>query len=150
MTTTTELATGKELVCYCTKCKMDLAHMIMSMVGANPARVLCKTCKSEHNFKVKKGVKEPGSTPASRKAAREKTAAADKVVAVEVEWLRQMNASTRPLKSYATSGFFGVGDKIAHSSFGEGIVQKHIYPNKLEILFKADVKVLVHSGKPLN
>ena len=63
---TPALSVGKDTVCYCTRCKMDLGHMIMSMVGSVPARVMCRTCKSEHNFKPKRGVKEPGGIAPSR------------------------------------------------------------------------------------
>ncbi len=144
-TSTPEIAVGKEIVCYCTKCKMDLGHTIMSMTGANPARVICRTCKSEHNFKVKKGVKEPGAPKAPRAPRAPK---AEKVVPVELEWMKQINANTRTVRNYATNEQFGLGDRISHPTFGEGIIQKLVFPNKMEVLFRADVKLLIHAGKP--
>lgn len=148
---TSPLAVGKELVSYCTRCKMDLGHTIVSMVGGVPARVVCRTCKSEHNYKAKRGVKEPGGagdprvttlkTPTAR-APREKVA--EKTVPVEVEWLRQMNASTKPMREYGADQAFGIGDRIKHPTFGEGVVQKVVYPNKVEILFRGDIKTLIH------
>ena len=99
-TAASEIVVGKEIVSYCTKCKMDLGHTIVAMKGAVPARVICRTCKSEHNFKVKKGVKEPGTiaagkgTPRAPRVPKEKV---DKVVPVEVEWLKQINGNTKPL-----------------------------------------------------
>ena len=151
-TTISALAVGKELVCYCTRCRMDLGHTIMSMVGSIPARVICRTCKSEHNYKPKKGVKEPGAVAPSRgvpgtstRAPREKVA--EKTVPVEVEWMKQLNASTKAIKGYAANESFDVGDRISHPTFGEGIIQKHIFPNKIEVLFRADLKTLIHAGK---
>lgn len=137
------LAVGKELVCFCTRCKMDLGHTIVSMMGGMPARVICRTCKSEHNFKAKKGVKEPGTTT---RAARESKA--EKTVPVEVEWLKQIHASSKPIKGYAADQAFQSGDRISHPTFGEGIIQKLIFPNKIEVLFRADLKTLIHAGKP--
>jgi hypothetical protein len=153
---TPALSVGKDMVCYCTRCKMDLGHMIMSMVGPTPARVMCRTCKSEHNYKPKRGVKEPGGVAPSRgvpgsttrtpRAARE--VQVEKTVPVELEWMRQLNASTAAMKEYAADQAFVAGDRIKHPVFGEGIIQKLVFPNKVEVLFKMDVKTLIHAGKP--
>ena len=112
--------------------------------------MLCKTCKSEHNFKPKKGVKEPGAPEAgTKKIAKPRASkATEKAIPVELEWMKQINASNKPLKNYAANEAFSSGDKVSHPSFGEGIIQKLIYPNKVEVLFKTDVKVLIHAGKP--
>ena len=152
---TTPLAVGKEIVSYCTKCKMDLCHTIMSMTGGLPARVICRTCKSEHNFKAKKGVKEPGAVAASRgspgtstRAPRAAKAKVEKTVPVELEWMKQMNASHSPVRNYAANEAFKSGERVSHPSFGEGVIQKLIFPNKVEILFRTDIKTLIHAGKP--
>jgi hypothetical protein len=149
----TALTVGKELVCFCTRCKMDLGHTIMSMMGGMPARVICRTCKSEHNYKPKKGVKEPGAVAASRgspgtssRAPRESKA--EKTVPVELEWMKQLNANTKAVRQYAANEHFLVGDRISHPTFGEGIIQKHIFPNKMEVLFRMDLKTLIHAPKP--
>lgn len=132
---------------------MDLGHTIMSMMGGIPARVVCRTCKSEHNYKPKRGVTEPGGAGTIKRTVmggtrvpREKVV--EKTVPVEVEWLKQMNASTKPMREYGADQAFGVGDRIKHPTFGEGVVQKLIFPNKVEILFRMDIKTLIHAGKP--
>ena len=152
-TSSNALTVGKELVSYCTRCKMDLGHTIVSMMGGVPARVICRTCKSEHNYKPKKGVKEPGSVAPSRgspgtssRAPRESKA--EKTVPVEVEWMKQINANTKPSRTYAANESFNIGDRIAHPTFGEGVIQKLIFPNKVEVLFRMDLKTLIHAGKP--
>ncbi len=144
---------GKEILSYCTRCKMDLGHTIMAMTGGLPARVMCRTCKSEHNYKPKKGVKEPGAVAASRGSPGTTTRVprepkAEKTVPVELEWSKQINASNRPIKQYAANEPFQANDRISHPTFGEGIVQKLIFPNKIEVLFRMDMKVLIHGGKP--
>ena len=118
----------------------------MAMVGGMPARVMCRTCKSEHNYKAKKGLKEPGtSTPREPRVAREPK---EKVVPVELEWMQQMNASTKPLRVYAADEPFQAGDRVSHPIFGEGVVQKLIFPNKMEVIFRTDLKLLIHAGAP--
>jgi hypothetical protein len=131
---------------------MDLSHTIMSMVGGIPARVMCRTCKSEHNFKAKKGVKEPGAVAASRGSPgtttrKPREPKAEKTVPIELEWMKQMNASTKPKREYAANVAFTSGDRLAHPTFGDGVVQKLIYPNKIEVIFKSDLKTLIHGGK---
>jgi hypothetical protein len=133
---------------------MDLGHTIMAMMGGMPVRVMCRTCKSEHNYKPKKGIKEPGAVAPSRGSPGTTTRAPraskeEKTVPVELEWMKQINASTRTIRTYAANEHFLVGDRVSHPTFGEGIVQKHIFPNKMEILFRADLKVLIHAPKPL-
>ncbi len=152
-TQSTALTVGKELVCFCTRCKMDLGHTIMSMMGGMPARVICRTCKSEHNYKPKKGVKEPGAVAPSRgspgtssRAPRESKA--EKTVPIELEWMKQLNANAKAIRQYAANEHFFVGDRISHPTFGEGIIQKHIFPNKMEVLFRMDLKTLIHAPKP--
>lgn len=145
------LSVGKETVCYCTRCKMDLGHTITSMVGGMPARVICRTCKSEHNYKAKKGVKDPSAAPVSRGSATPRAARepkAEKTVPIELEWSKQINASNKAIRQYAANEHFNIGDRLSHPTFGEGIVQKLIYPNKAEILFRMDLKVLIHAVKP--
>ncbi len=138
------LAVGKEVLAYCTQCKMDLAHTIASMKGDKAAKVECKTCKKTHVFRAPKGITEP--PPKKKKKA---TAAEAAAVSVENEWERLMQQSAAsPQKSYSTKGNFKIGDKIAHSSFGQGFVGKLIYPNKIEVIFRNEIKVLIHAGPP--
>ena len=120
----------------------------MSMIGGMPSRVICRTCKSEHNFKAKKGVKEPGAiTESASKAAKSPRAPkAEKVIPVELEWMKQINASPRPVRPYAANESFKIGDRVNHPTFGEGVVQKLIHPNKMEIIFRMDIKVLIHAA----
>ena len=42
---------GGLVATYCTKCKLDLGHTIMAMVGEKIVRVKCRTCGSEHNYR---------------------------------------------------------------------------------------------------
>ena len=88
------------------------------------------------------GFTEPTRTP------RHQWTQVEKTVPVEMEWMRQMNASTTAMKEYAADQAFLAGDRIKHPVFGEGIIQKLVFPNKVEVLFKMDVKTLIHAGKP--
>jgi len=134
---------GKEILAYCTSCKMDLAATIVAMKGDRAAKVECKTCKKTHAFKAAKGVTEPSAKP----ARKSKKAATPEGNPIEAEWEKLMTAhKDAPFKSYSMKSKFILGDKIRHPNFGEGIVGKLIYPNKMEVIFRSDLKVLIHSG----
>jgi hypothetical protein len=52
----------------------------------------------------------------------------------------------RPLNPYNAKAQMAVGDRIAHPTFGEGVVMKQIHPNKAEIIFEMDLKILITGG----
>ncbi len=136
-----------ETLSYCTSCKMDLNHVIVAMKGDKVIKVQCLTCKKEHAFRPIKGATEPQAPKASKakKAASEDT----ENHSIEIEWEKLMSAHRDlPGKPYSTKGHFTLGDKLNHPTFGDGIVGKLIYPNKLEVIFRHDVKVLIHGGTP--
>jgi hypothetical protein len=149
-----QFSVSKEVVCYCGRCRMDLGHTITSTLNGKPAKVICRTCRSEHIYRGKKGITEPlkqgedvpylkegsGSGPTRKRVASDQP----KAVPVEVEWQRQMNATNKAIQPYAADQKFAAGDKLSHPTFGMGVVQKLVYPNKVEILFQSDLKILIH------
>lgn len=139
------MTVATETLSYCTSCKMDLNHIVVAMKGDKIAKVQCLTCKKEHLYRAPKGASEP-TTP---KASRSKKAADDSAGhhPIELEWEKLMASHKDiPAKAYNTKGQFLLGDRISHPVFGDGIVGKLIYPNKLEVIFRSDVKVLIHAG----
>ena len=140
---TTDSNVGKEALSYCTSCKMDLNHVIVAMKGERIAKVQCLTCKKEHVYRAPKGATEP---KAKRKTKKETAEAAGNPI--ELEWEKLMSQhKDAPMKNYSMKTQFSLGDKIAHPNFGDGIVGKLIYPNKLEVIFRNDLKVLIHGGQ---
>ena len=136
-----------ETLSYCTSCKMDLNHVIVAMKGDKIVKVQCLTCKKEHTYRAPKGAAEPQVAKGSKakKAATEEP----ENHSIEIEWEKLMSAHRElPVKPYSTRSQFSLGDKLNHPTFGDGIVGKLIYPNKLEVIFRHDVKVLIHAGTP--
>ncbi len=145
---TPKIETAKETLAYCGSCKMDLAAIVVARTGAKIVKVQCKTCKKEHGFKAPKGVSDPGDAPAP-KARKTKTSAegSSKAVSMEAEWTRLLKeAGAAPRTKYTPKTLLDVGVIVNHSMFGEGIVMRVIHPNKAEILFKGDLKILIHAG----
>jgi hypothetical protein len=145
-----------EVLAYCGSCKMDLKAMIVAKVGSKIVKVQCNTCKKERAYKAPKGVTEPGQPipgAAAPKASKRKSAAvkaeeaeAAKGVAVEIEWKRLMHEGSKAARvKYSPKAKLSLGDVIEHPSFGEGVVTRIQHPDKAEIIFQNDVKLLVHS-----
>lgn len=140
---------AQEAMAYCTSCKMDLSHIVVAMKGDRIAKVQCKTCNKEHTYKAPKGVTEPKTKKAGKKSKKSEVASGTTTEGnpIAVEWEKLMvTHKNNPFKPYNIKGRFILGDKLNHPTFGEGIVGKLIYPNKIEVIFKNDVKILIHGG----
>jgi hypothetical protein len=138
--TSSKSSVAQEIVSFCTRCKIDLAHMIVAMQGDRIIKVQCKTCKSFHSYRPSKGVTE--ASPKTARAPREKAVR----TSVEDEWTRLMREnSAKPVRTYSPKTIYVVGDRIGHPTFGDGVVGKLLHPNKVEIVFQNDIKVLIHS-----
>ena len=144
--------TGSEVIAYCGSCKMDLAAMVVAKVGAKIVKVQCKTCKKERAYKAPKGVIDPtiptaaATAKANKKAAAAADAQAAKAVTVQAEWERLMrDAAAAARVKYSPKARLNLGDVVQHPTFGDGIVTRIQHPDKAEIIFKMDLKLLVHS-----
>ncbi|OFZ80166.1 MAG: hypothetical protein A2583_15715 [Bdellovibrionales bacterium RIFOXYD1_FULL_53_11] len=121
---------------------MDLSHIVVAMKGDKIVKAQCKTCNKEHAYKAPKGAKEPAKKK-SKASKAEQTSSS-----IEAEWEKLMTShKDAPVKGYTMKGKFLLGDKLKHPSFGEGIVSRLIYPNKIEVVFREDVKIMIYGGQ---
>jgi len=152
-TTTKKPKTGGEIDAYCTKCKLDLLHRIIAMVGDSVKKVECKTCGSHHLYRRPKterdaaharmvkraedrkasGATGGGGGTKSERAARAERAEREQVSAWEHAIAGKPSSA---FTAYRISLSFGPGDLVKHPKFGDGVVAKVIDPSKVEILFK--------------
>ena len=56
-----------------------------------------------------------------------------------------INKSSAKSQAYSPRTQFSVGDIIDHVKFGPGIVERTIDNNKIEVIFRHDIKVLIHN-----
>jgi hypothetical protein len=159
---------GGEIDSYCTKCKMDLNHRIVAMVGTDVRRVLCLTCGSEHNYRKPAAEKareqerratsqalssstaratagsSKASSRASSKAAR--AGVTREAPSGRLAWERAIAGQpAQAFRSYHVSSSFEVGDLVRHAKFGDGVVARVLDPRKVEILFAEGPRTMAQS-----
>ncbi len=130
---------GETVTSRCTKCKTVTRHVVVSLIGGEPAKVQCTVCKGFHNYRAPA---PPGADPRPRKpgGGRRRPKAAS---AVEEEWRERVGEkSASDLVPYAMDAVFRTGDLIDHPSFGVGWVRKAVPPNTVEVLFKDSIRRL--------
>lgn len=148
--------TGGEIDAYCTKCRLDLNHRIVAMVGDNVKQVECLTCRGTHLYRrpmsdrtraAASGSKAAGRAagPRTTKAARE-TAAALKEREMVGRW--EKSIAGRPpadFRAYRATDAYREGELVRHSKFGDGVIERVIDRAKVEVLFQDGRKVLAQA-----
>ncbi len=56
-------AVGGDIDAFCSRCKLDLGHTVVAMVGSRVVQVICNTCGSHHRYR------QPRADEVSRSAA---------------------------------------------------------------------------------
>lgn len=144
---TTALAAGKELDAYCTRCKLELGHRIVAIVGSQVKRVVCLTCGSEHNYR-RAGVARATSGTSSPRTGQAKARSRSKQdTEYAAEWDRRvLGQSSHSFKPYSMNATFLEGDLVQHSKFGQGYVAAVLEGSKVTIVFRDGAKTLAHSA----
>lgn len=153
--------TGGEIDAYCTKCKLDLTHRIIAMVGEAVKKVECKTCGSHHLYRKPKAEREadqkahakagsatprPPRREGGPRTAAERHAAAERAERERVSTWENAIAGqpTNAFKAYSVKAMFGAGELVRHSKFGDGVVARVIDRAKVEILFQDGPRTMAH------
>lgn len=138
-----QIGVGKEILSNCSRCKLILAHIIVTMKSADlPDKVQCKTCKTTQSYKDPGAKKKKVSIDRVVKSA--KAAKGIKSESVSELWNKAINRATQSSKDYSIKGSFQMGDLINHPTFGQGVVEKLIDDNKIEVIFQDDFRTLMH------
>lgn len=138
-----QLTVGKDVLSYCSKCKLNLNHTIVAMKDSQTiAKVKCNTCKTMHAFKDPSQSKTKQTGTRIKKVAS--PSASSKIVSVSDLWMDKMSNTTKKSTPYSVKTKFTEGDIIDHIKFGPGIVEK-VIDDKIEVVFRHEIKTLVHN-----
>jgi hypothetical protein len=126
---------GGDIDAFCTRCKLELGHTVLAMVGSKPVRVRCNTCGGEHTYRGRSpATRKTSWVPASERATRPAVTSWEAL-------LREKDVSRA--RRYSAKDRYQRDDLLQHPVFGIGLVQE-VRGDKISVAFKADVKTLVH------
>jgi len=140
-TTKKQARVGGEIDAYCTKCRLDLNHRIVAMLGEAVKRVLCLTCNGDHNFRRPQSERDKEKErKASNKAIHGRPTTAKSAPRTERSqkaiWERATTGQpTAAFKAYNTKGSYATGELIRHTRFGDGVVARVVDAQKMEVIF---------------
>jgi hypothetical protein len=144
------IGAGSEIDAWCTKCRLDLGHRIIAMVGGRPKRVICQTCGSQHNYRAPKSApraraerksSEGSSAPRKTHKAR---AESDRLS----EWeSRIAGQSVAAFTRYSIERRLSHGELVLHSKFGEGYVLDVLEDGKVAVMFRDGPRTLAHAAR---
>ena len=134
------LYAGDETGSYCTKCRLDLNHVIVAMVRDKIVRVKCKTCGSEHKHRSTddNSERQTGKTVLPKRKSR-------KLLTSQSLWENSIAVAKGIEIPYEMAGSYNEGNIIMHNIFGKGVVQKTHF-KKCTVIFKDHERVLVSSN----
>lgn len=131
------LPVGADIESLCSKCG-DVWHVVVAKVGDKIAKVLCKQCGKEHRYKPPE--RAASAATAASAPARRTTRAAAPEPAVE-EPLVPFDPAVPP-RPYRATESFAPGERVAHPTFGTGVVEAIPGPGKIQVFFKDGRRVL--------
>jgi hypothetical protein len=134
---TIRILTGGDVDSYCTKCRLNLEHIVMAMVGSTIVKVKCKTCGSIHKFKAMSAVR-PKSTKKAGTAPKT-------LVSNQALWEAAVDNAKGTELPYDMASSYAAGDFIVHSVFGKGVIQKTFF-KKCSVLFRDRERLLATSN----
>lgn len=147
---------GDDVEAWCTRCKMNLNHRVIAVVGSEVKRVHCLTCGGDHNYYPPKGAGRhahagaPRKTPVRKSSAGPGTQRGNKSEArAEGEWNRFMSEMPEGVspRAYSPKDTFDTGEYIEHPTFGTGRVLDVVGREKIEAIFRSGRKVLICNRK---
>jgi hypothetical protein len=135
-------AVGEDIEALCGRCG-QVWHVVMAKMGDRIAKVVCKRCGGHHRYRTdddsssgdSEGERGGARRPAVARRSRPQAALAPAVVIPEVD-------PSKPVRPYAASAAYLPGERVAHPTFGSGVVTTLPGPGKVEIAFPAGVRVL--------
>jgi hypothetical protein len=142
------LRTGADVDALCSRCRLELAHVIVALDGSRIVRVQCKTCGTIHSFKSSsqtRGERKTRSASGGVSVVGRGRGAAGRAAAAldDYESLMEGRDLSRA-KRYKPAVTFGEGDVVDHATFGIGLITKLLADNKVEVVFRQGLKVLAH------
>jgi hypothetical protein len=130
---------GEDIEDICTRCG-DTWHVVMAKMGDRVAKVVCKLCGSQHNYRGEKNAQAASGGGASawgrprrRKAGRSTATPEPRVPDFD---------PSKPPRGYSPKESFVPGERVVHATFGVGVVAAIPGPGKVDVQFPSGARTL--------
>lgn len=142
------ISPGEDVEAWCTRCRMNLNHRVIAVVGNEIHKVHCLTCGGDHRYYPPKHAKPEGKEKRTiRVGGLDKTRksvdrSAERAIS---EWNtimkdRQPDVIPRP---YRIADSYRTGELIEHPTLGTGRVMDVLGSQRIQVIFREGRKVLV-------
>ena len=133
-------AVGQDIEALCGRCG-QVWHVVMAMMGDRIAKVVCKRCGGHHRYR-REGDGDEAVGGAPREARRTgPTKRYAKSAPRTPAPLPAFDPNKAP-RVYTARDNYETGDRVAHPSFGTGIVTGAPAPGRVEIAFPSGPRAL--------
>jgi len=142
------LGPGDDIDAWCTRCRMNLNHRIVAMVGSTVKTVQCLTCNGTHKFHLPRDQDVPDNdeyeaqTPKSTPMMKAAEKAAAKNANEWATFMKTMHPDAVP-REYDMHENYSYEDYVNHPLFGTGKVIDVMGRDKVQVVFKEGRKILV-------
>ena len=127
---------GEDIEDICTRCG-DTWHVVMAKMGDRVAKVVCKLCGSQHNYRGEKNA--PAATTSAwgrnrrRRTGRAPVAATPTIVSFD---------PSKPPRGYSPKDSYLPGERVIHMTFGVGVVAAIPGAGKVDVQFPGGARTL--------
>jgi hypothetical protein len=136
-----KIRVGGDIDAWCTRCKRQASHTVLAMDGGEPVRVMCASCKSQHNYRAERI--KPKSTGSRKRSAAAKKSAPRPSPAGAWEQAKK-DKDLEKLRAYNPKETYLIDQVIQHAKFGIGVVLEVRQGGKITVIFEDDTRTLVH------
>ena len=138
---------GDEIDSRCSRCKEVTIHRVVAMMTGSVHLVICTRCNSQHRHRASLTGTKKVAWPSERQAKvllKYRAAKEPKSQALLQQWqaMKESAGAMEPTP-YDQRQAYAQGQAVQHPVFGLGFVRRLTGPNKMEVVFADQVKVLV-------
>lgn len=130
---------GEDIEDICTRCG-DTWHVVMAKIGDRVAKVVCKLCGSQHNYRGEKNAPAPGGNGGASTWGRPRRRKTRSTVTPAPQ-MADFDPS-KPPRGYSPKDTYVAGERVIHASFGVGVVAGVPGPGKVDVQFPSGARTL--------
>ena len=127
---------GEDIEDICTRCG-DTWHVVMAKLGDRVAKVVCKLCGSQHNYRGEKNA--PVAATGTWGRTRRRRPGRPQVV--PAPFIPEFDPA-KPPRGYSPRDTYLPGERVIHATFGVGVVAAIPGPGKVDVQFPGGARTL--------